>query len=129
MAQVRAPSSSKMLCGSAGVFDKGFVSGVEEDDGAGAVGVIDPSLQRLAVKDSAGGIIRRADIDQAGGKLGIRRGQEAVGLAGGQMDELSSGDDIGIHISGISRFYDQRGAGDIEQAEYGAQVVAGARWR
>ena len=61
-----------------GVLDERLVRGVEEDDRAAVVGVIDPPLQLIASENRAGRIVRRADIDEVRAEAFVRLGQEAV---------------------------------------------------
>ena len=96
----------------AGLADERLVGGVEQYDGAFALGVFDPALERGARHDRAGRVVGRAEIDQVHVLVGQGR-LEAVFGRRGQVDQLAvaavfggagaAGHHVGVHVDGIDR--------------------------
>ena len=92
------------------VADEGLVGGVEEDDGAVALGVFDPRGELGPRGDGPGGIVGKTEVDQVR-RLRGRRGHVAVGGRGIEIKDAlvaavavvagAAGHDVGVEIDRI----------------------------
>src|SRR5699024_8701815 len=90
------------------------------------LGVVHPLLELIAVIGRAGGVVGAADVDDIGLDGGVGHGQEAIGLAGGGIDDLAAVGDVVVHIGGIDGVGHQDGVILAEQAQDVGQVALGA---
>ena len=89
--------------------DERLICGIKQDDSVVFERVIDPRFELCSVIHGAGGVIRRAEIDNVGLDVFIRHTEEAVLLVCVEVDHLSAGHDVRIDIHGIDRVRDEDG--------------------
>ena len=89
--------------------DERLIRGIKQDDSVVFERVIDPRFELCSVIHGAGGVIRRAEIDNVGLDVFIRHTEEAVLLVCVEVDHLSAGHDVRIDIYGIDRVRDEDG--------------------
>ena len=110
-----------------------LVSGIEENDRIILLGVLHPSLELLASRDSTGGVVRKAEVDDVG-FLGGHIGDEAVGRIALEIKQAGvgaffigiagvAGHDIGVDIDRVNRIGDGDGVAVPEDIENVAGVA------
>ena len=117
--------------------DEALVGGVEHDDGAVGVGVVDPHFQLVGGKHRAGGVVRAAQVDDVDLALGQRRA-EAVFSGGGHVGDVrpalgglvvvarAAGHGVGVNVHGVHRVAHGHHVVDVEDVADVAAVGLGA---
>ena len=88
-------------------LNKGFIRRVEEDHRAAGVCPGHPFCQLFPVVGRAGRVVRGTQVDQIRVQVILRQRKEMIVRAGGKMDDLPAGHDVGVHIGGIGRLHNQ----------------------
>ena len=108
------------------VLNERFVRRVEKDHGAAGVGPVHPLFQLFPGVDSAGRVVRGAQVNQVGIRVFLRGREESVLRSGGQCGDPPAGHDVRVQVGGIRRLHDAGGRFPAEQVQDIAQFIARA---
>ena len=103
--------------------DKALIGRVKQQNRPVFQGIIHPGLQLLSVIYRTCGIVGRAQVDDVSMYVFLRQGQKTIILVGVEIENLPTGNQVGVHIYGVHRVRYQHCVIHVEQIHNVAHIA------